>query len=832
MLWVNSSEFLKVMAEVQTTLQYDVFISYARADGRDLAERLYLSLKERGAHPWRDERNLNPYQDFSVGIERAIRASRYVIVLLTPEVACRADSFVRREILEAQAHQKPIIPLITSGFDPANVPIHIKHLTWLPFADFEVHLPAVLDRLAESPGDFVPAQPPDDPFREYVEDLRDFVTRELEFSLLNLLSLRILDTPNAISAPPPPPLPVAFKSRVLHHNRKASTPSLERDFEDFNAGFAAHDGRILLLGEPGAGKTTALLSFAREKAIARLANPAALLPVYAPLSTWDGDSELTEWLATATGGRLDAESLCQEIGEKRVLLILDGLDEMAIRRRNFDQPHSQPRDLRIEFLTALKSNATSALVSCRVKNYDDIVATGGEKITLNGALTLQPLSDELIRSYLKDQPELWHALQFDAALLDMARTPLLLTLLAVGYRDCTPEERLQLRNLSSSSGELRDRIFTNYIAKRYKHEEIRSAESLPYTLEELIEKLGRAIVQMLRDQCRYDFSLLAEEDFHEADRVALTGLAIRLHLLQPAGKGKVSTEFDDEQLRWRFFHLLLRDYLGFRSAITYLGHVDENERNGAALALAKIGEPRAVQAILGALNDPKNTQSPYMAFVIREVNDSRALEPLIDGLANPNRVVRECAVNTLGQLRDARAVEPLITALTDPQSSVRAEAATALEEIGDARAVVPLITALADPDGWVRHKVAGALGQLGDARAVEPLIAGLTNSDEGDRRYSASALGRLGDIRGVEPLITALADPDSSVRANAATALGQIGDARAVAPLKKLLSDDALGTRLKSPTGITKRVYHYAVEALERIGTPDALIAIEKSRLG
>src|SRR5262249_19917040 len=89
------------------------------------------------------------------------------------------NSFVRREILEAQACQAPIIPLITSSFDPADVPIHIKNLTWLPFADFKAHLPGLLKRLTESPGDVVPAQPPYDPFRGYVEYLRDFVTKRL-----------------------------------------------------------------------------------------------------------------------------------------------------------------------------------------------------------------------------------------------------------------------------------------------------------------------------------------------------------------------------------------------------------------------------------------------------------------------------------------------------------------------------------------------------------------------------------------------------------------------------------------------------------------------------
>ena len=71
-----------------------IFISYARADGFNKADRLYHALTERGFRAWRDQRNLNPYQDFSGEIEIAIEQSRHVIVCLTPSIAVRKDSFV------------------------------------------------------------------------------------------------------------------------------------------------------------------------------------------------------------------------------------------------------------------------------------------------------------------------------------------------------------------------------------------------------------------------------------------------------------------------------------------------------------------------------------------------------------------------------------------------------------------------------------------------------------------------------------------------------------------------------------------------------------------
>jgi TIR domain len=47
---------------------FSVFISYARADGRIEADCLHSALSQNGIPSWRDERDLNPYQDFSVNL--------------------------------------------------------------------------------------------------------------------------------------------------------------------------------------------------------------------------------------------------------------------------------------------------------------------------------------------------------------------------------------------------------------------------------------------------------------------------------------------------------------------------------------------------------------------------------------------------------------------------------------------------------------------------------------------------------------------------------------------------------------------------------------------
>lgn len=101
--------------------------------------------------------------------------------------------------------------------------------------------------------------------------------------------------------------------------------------------------------------------------------------------------------------------------------------------------------------------------------------------------------------------------------------------------------------------------------------------------------------------------------------------------------------------------------------------------------------------------------------------------------------IRLAAASVLGRVGDSRAVEPLIDALDD-QQGVNEVAALALGEIGDSRAVEPLINALGDENWEVRSSAAKALGKIGDDRAVEQLINLLRDKNENVRWHAVQAL--------------------------------------------------------------------------------------------
>lgn len=115
------------------------------------------------------------------------------------------------------------------------------------------------------------------------------------------------------------------------------------------------------------------------------------------------------------------------------------------------------------------------------------------------------------------------------------------------------------------------------------------------------------------------------------------------------------------------------------------------------------------------------------------------------------RSARLNAAEALGKIGNKRAVEALIKAVeNDPDDVVQWFAIEALGKIGDTRAVEPLIEALEKWDMTKRMAAAEALGKIGDTRAIEPLIKVLSDSYvdrldvAGERKSAAEALEKLG----------------------------------------------------------------------------------------
>lgn len=233
-------------------------------------------------------------------------------------------------------------------------------------------------------------------------------------------------------------------------------------------------------------------------------------------------------------------------------------------------------------------------------------------------------------------------------------------------------------------------------------------------------------------------------------------------------------------------------------------------------------EERDVEGLIRALKDQDYLTRKEAARALKKVGDERAVPALIEALHYKSwhsdyiilSSVRENSAEALGKIGDTMAIPALIDSMEDdPDDEVRLKATWALGELGDPEAVDALITTLEDKNWGVRRTAANALGRIGDDRAVPALIKALEDNDWHVRKYAAVSLGKMQDKRAIPILLEAMDDEDADVRWKAMLALGKLGES-AVPALIKTLKNKNWRVRSKS------------AEVLGKIGGEDALYAL------
>jgi GTPase SAR1 family protein len=227
---------------------------------------------------------------------------------------------------------------------------------------------------------------------------------------------------------------------------------------------AGVEGRLLILGKPGAGKTTMLLELAKvlvQRAEEDLNEP---VPVLLSLSSWQNDHQsITDWIVAELSSRKyyrvrkDITKQWLEYGE--IIPLLDGLDELAAERQekcveklnNFLQP----------------GNWINPLVVCsRIEEYQ-IYST---QLALNTSVELQPFNDKQIQDYLQrtgNEP-LWNSIKDNAELTELAQTPFFLNVIVLSSQKLS----LDKWQIFQSSQERIDYLFSAYVeemlSRQYK----------------------------------------------------------------------------------------------------------------------------------------------------------------------------------------------------------------------------------------------------------------------------------------------------------------------------------------------------------------------------
>ncbi|MFE7095598.1 NACHT domain-containing protein [Streptomyces erythrochromogenes] len=266
--------------------------------------------------------------------------------------------------------------------------------------------------------------------------------------------------------------------------------------------------QLVVLGDPGAGKSVLALLLARD--LCRTRRPDDPVPVLLSLSSWRPALGLRAWMArrirelgVGEGHRRGAASVAALIDENRVMPVLDGLDELP--------PALHARA--VEAIDAAVSEGLPLLVTCRGDAYERTVRESGRYLTRAAVVELAPVRLPDAIAYLEESKAIgdhrWDGV-FDAlrerpgsALADALSSPLMLYLARTAYQAGPTDPAELLGERFATREEIEAHLLEQYLPAVYA--ESPSASARRYGADRAGRYLRTVARQMRRDET-FDFA--------------------------------------------------------------------------------------------------------------------------------------------------------------------------------------------------------------------------------------------------------------------------------------------------------------------------------------
>jgi len=499
-------------------MSFEVFISYSHKDKAlldELAKHLSNLRRQELISDWFDG-NIIPGTEWEKQILEHLNTAKIILLLISADFMASDFCYsveMKQAIARHDNNEARVIPIILRSTDWEGAPfakLQILPIGAQPVSRWSSHDDAfenvvkgirrAIRDLKEQDADLAPR----DTYRQRLIAkvkaiwIADLLEQSLHGATLIALGLKpqadaidpwrlVLQLPNQLARP----LPDGTRITEVY-DRAAS--------------------ELLILGEPGSGKTTLMLELARDLLDRARLDDAHPIPVVFNLSSWairdsrrDNHPNSPIGQTREVGQSISRKSLKRQtivswlvdelntkyqvppklgqtwVDTDQVLLLLDGLDEMSEIHREvciqainvFHQEHS----------------LVPIVVCSRSKEY----FWQTTRVALNSAVTVQPLSADQIKMYLssadKELEGLRKAWHNDPTLQELVTTPLMLSILALTYHGKSLEE-IQVEGSSTGIRQ----IFENYIQSRLQ----RSSPASHYTPQQTIHWLTWLAQEMKR----------------------------------------------------------------------------------------------------------------------------------------------------------------------------------------------------------------------------------------------------------------------------------------------------------------------------------------------
>ena len=437
---------------------------------------------EAALKPWFDKWHLVPGKPWQEALEAGLDASQTCAVFIGPRDLGPWENEELRSALDLRVNQPEfrVVPVLLPGAAKPGrdrVPRFLSRLTWVDFSGAQgLHSAEAFHDLVAgirgvAPGRdqgatlvvderenlIGPRHHPGRPLRplsieeiqsrrELLAEVKTEVASRLRQSLHSAVAMDLVKEtlPQAVRRPWDVEVKIGTEQRI----RLAPNTEIIQVFDQ-----EAIAGKLLILGDPGAGKTTTLLQLTQGLVDRAEAVEAEPIPVLLNLSSWaHGTRAIANWLVAELRVKYGVR---RDIGERwledrRLLPLLDGLDEV--------DPACLEDCVKAVNELQQASRTSHLVVCCRLAEYENCEI----KLQLNGAVYLHSLTEEQIRHYLLSAacPGLWTDIQADPQFLELAKSPLLLSMMILVHK-----ERVlggQQRRLSDPE-ESRQRLFDMYV---------------------------------------------------------------------------------------------------------------------------------------------------------------------------------------------------------------------------------------------------------------------------------------------------------------------------------------------------------------------------------
>jgi hypothetical protein len=242
--------------------------------------------------------------------------------------------------------------------------------------------------------------------------------------------------------------------------------------------------RLVVIGDPGAGKTSLAVLAVCE--MLRLRRPSDPVPVLVSASSWSArEQHFDDWLVSrlrelyplvmAYEADFDGDAATYLVRRGLIMPIVDGLDEIDPGPTEADPTARSvgTRTTAIESLNLALVAGRQIIVTCRIEQYQQMVASGGQPLSQAAVVELQPVRPAEAAEYLPlgqiDGARRWAAVTAhlvekpEGTLGSVLATPLMVYLARTAYRDKDPTELTRF----TSHSELEQHILRGYVPALY-----------------------------------------------------------------------------------------------------------------------------------------------------------------------------------------------------------------------------------------------------------------------------------------------------------------------------------------------------------------------------